>query len=55
MFFEIREAFDFVASYCESSDHCRITANDYWSKEHSECEKRFIQHLDKSNDLPVAH
>lgn len=32
-----------------------ITANDYWSKEHSECEKRFIQHLDKSNDLPVAH
>ena len=31
------------------------TANDYWSKEHSECEKRFIQHLDKSNDLPVAH
>ena len=32
-----------------------ITANDYWSKEHSECEKRFIQHLDKTNDLPVAH
>ena len=32
-----------------------ITANDYWSKEHSECEKRFIQHLDISNDLPVAH
>ncbi|HZL23466.1 MAG TPA: hypothetical protein VFC05_09075 [Nitrososphaeraceae archaeon] len=32
-----------------------ITANDYWSKEHSECEKRFIQHLNKSNDLPVAH
>jgi hypothetical protein len=32
-----------------------ITANDYWSKEHSECEKRFIQHLDKSNELPVAH
>ena len=32
-----------------------ITANDYWSQEHSECEKRFIQHLDKSNDLPVAH
>ena len=32
-----------------------ITANDYWSKEHSECEKRFIQHLDKSNDLPEAH
>ena len=32
-----------------------ITANDYWSKEHSECEKRFIQHFDKSNDLPVAH
>jgi hypothetical protein len=32
-----------------------ITANDYWSKEHSECEKRFIQHLDKSNNLPVAH
>ena len=32
-----------------------ITANDYSSAEHSECEKRFIQHLDKSNDLPVAH
>ena len=32
-----------------------ITANDYSSAEHSECEKRFIQHFDKSNDLPVAH
>lgn len=32
-----------------------ITANDYSSAEHSECEKRYIQHFDKSNDLPVAH
>ena len=31
-----------------------ITANDYSSAEHSECEKRFTQ-LDISNDLPVAH
>ena len=32
-----------------------ITANDYSSSENSECEKRLIQHFDKSNDLPVAH
>ena len=32
-----------------------ITADGYSSSENSECEVRLIKHLDKSNELPVAH